>query len=295
MELTILGTSSMVPTKDRNHSAVLLSYKSEGILIDCGEGTQRQIRKAGISPGKITKILISHWHGDHVFGLPGLLQTMSSLEHEKLQIYGPAGTKRHVELMFKAFKFRPGISLEINEVERGVFFENKEFELSCLPLEHSVPCLGFRFQEKDRRRIDTEKTRKIGIPEGPLLGKLQNGRSITWKNKKYNADDLTYVVKGGSVVYICDTVLTKNCIKLAQDAVLLISESSYADDLKHKAEEYRHMTASDAAKLASSANVKKLIITHFSQRYKSVEELEDQAKTIFPNTVAAYDFMKVRV
>ena len=174
MQLTFLGTSAMVPTKERNHSAVLISYSTEGILIDCGEGTQRQMKIAGIKPSKITKILISHWHGDHVLGIPGLIQTLAKNEYDKvLEIYGPKGTKERMENMFRAFSFEDKIETRIHEITKKRFFESKGFFLETLPLEHSITTLGFSFIEKDRRRIKVNIVKKLGIPEGPLLGKLQ--------------------------------------------------------------------------------------------------------------------------
>ncbi len=134
IELAFLGTSSMVPTKERNQSAVLISYKNEGILVDCGEGMQRQFKQKGIPLTKITKILISHWHGDHVFGLPGVMSTLGTENYSKtLEIYGPKGTKKHIEDMFKAFVFDRRIKFEIKEIKSGKFFENKDFYLElCL-------------------------------------------------------------------------------------------------------------------------------------------------------------------
>ncbi len=297
IEITFLGTSAMVPTKDRNHSAVFLQYKGEGILIDCGEGTQRQLRIAEISASKIRKILLSHWHGDHVFGLPGLLQTMSALGNldSKVQIFGPKGTKKTIEMLFKTYKFTPSFELEIKDVKEGKFFENEDYELHAKLLDHTITCLGYRFQEKNTRRINVAKIKSLAIPDSPLLGELQKGKSITWKNKKYRADELTNLINGKVISYVCDTALTKNCVELAKDADLLICEASDADALVDKAEGYKHMTARDAATLASTANVKKLAVTHFSQRYKTVEEIEDNAKTIFPDTISAYDFLKIKV
>jgi len=143
MQLTFLGTSSMVPTKERNQIAVFLSYGAEGILFDCGEGTQRQFKIAGISLTKVTKILISHWHGDHVLGLPGLMQTLSSLDYTgKLEIYGPFGTKKRMESMFEAFVFDKKLDFAVKEVKSGVFFENGDFRLEAHPLEHGIETLG---------------------------------------------------------------------------------------------------------------------------------------------------------
>jgi ribonuclease Z len=286
----------MVPTKERNHSSVLLTYGSEGILVDCGEGTQRQLRLAGIPANKITKVLISHWHGDHVLGLPGLLQTLGSFEYSKpLEVYGPKGTKKHFSYMKGAFFFEERFEVSIKEVSRGVFLENKDFILEALPLEHSVPCLGYRFIEKDKRKMRLDVIKKIGIPEGPLLGRLQEGKNVKFKGRKISPDEVTYRKKGKSIAFIFDTALCKNCILLAKEADILVSEATYADELEEKAGKYKHLTARQAAMIANNANVKKLVLTHFSQRYKSLDKIETEAREVFDNTICAKDFMRLNI
>ncbi len=296
MQLTFLGTSSMVPTKERNQIAVFLSYGSEGILLDCGEGTQRQFKIAGISLTKVTKILLSHWHGDHVLGLPGLIQTLSSMDYNgKLEIYGPIGTKKRIQSMFEAFVFDKRINLAVKEVKSGIFFENNEFELEAYPLEHGIEIVGYRFIEKGKRKIDMKKTRKLGIPEGPLLGKLQQGKSIELNGNKIMPDEVTYIESGKKIAFVTDTVLCDNCYKIAEDADLLICEATYSSKLVDKSEEYGHMTAKQAAQLANKANVKKLVLIHFSARYKNTQELEEDARDIFDNVICANDFMRIEL
>ncbi len=296
MQLTFLGTSSMIPTKERNQTSVFLSYGSEGILFDCGEGTQRQMKIAGLSLTKVTKVLISHWHGDHVLGLPGLMQTLSSSEYEKtLEIYGPTGTKKRMESMFEAFVFDKRLSFKVIEVKSGKFFENNDFEIESYPLEHGIETLGFRFVEKDKRKIDMKKIRKLGIPEGPLLGKIQQGIEITHQGKKVNPDEVTYIEGGKIVAYVTDTLLCDNCYKVAENADLLISESTYSSKLTDKSEEYGHMTAKQAGQLANKANAKQLVLIHFSARYKNTQELEEDARNVFDNVVCAQDFMKIEL
>ena len=295
MQITFLGTSSMVPTKDRNHSGLLISYDTHGILVDCGEGTQRQLKKAGIALTKVTKILISHWHGDHVLGLPGLIQTLCSLGYDKtLEIYGPKGTKTYFEHMFKAFEFdRKNIDIKIKEIKEGVIFENREFKLEAALMEHNITCFGYAFIEKDKRKIDMKKVNKVGLKQGPLVGKLQDGKVVEVKGKKIKPDDVSDIVKGKKVAVIADTVPCKGCDKLAKNADILISEATYSSKLKEKGEEYGHMTAKGAALIASRNNVKKLILTHFSARYKKTNELYDDASEVFDNVECAEDLMKV--
>ena len=296
MQITFLGTSSMVPTKDRNQIAVFLSYGSEGILFDCGEGTQRQFKIAGISLTKITKILVSHWHGDHVLGLPGLIQSLSSMDYNgKLEIYGPTGTKKRMEKMFEAFVFDKRLNFVVKEVKSSVFFENNEFQLEAYPLEHGIETLGYRFVEKDIRKVDMKKIKKFGIPVGPLIGKLQQGKSIEVNDKKISTDDVTYIENGKKIAYITDTLLCDNCYKISQDADLLICESTYSSKLVGKSEEYGHMTAKQAAQVANKANVKQLILIHFSARYKNTQEIEEDARDIFDNVICAKDFMRIEL
>ena len=296
MQITFLGTSSMVPTKERNQTAVFLSYGSDGILFDCGEGTQRQFKIAGISLTKVTKILISHWHGDHVLGLPGLMQTLSSMDYAgRLEIYGPSGTKKHMEKMFEAFVFDKRLDFVVKEVKSGVFFENNEFQLETRQLEHGIETLGYRFVEKNIRKIDMKKIKKSGIPVGPLLGKLQQGKQIEINGKKIMPDDVTYIEEGKKLAYITDTLLCDNCYKIAEDADLLICEATYSSKLAGKSEEYGHMTAKQAAQLSNKANVKQLVLIHFSARYKNTQELEEDARDIFDNVICANDFMKIEL
>lgn len=284
----------MVPTRERNQSGVLISYKNEGILIDCGEGIQRQLKIVGVKLTKITKILISHLHGDHVLGIPGLIQSMSAAGYEKtLQIYGPIGTKKFMRRLFEVFIFNQKINIEVNEIKKGKFFENDDFILEAGPLKHNVDTLGYSLIEKYRRKINLKFIKKLKIPYGPLLGKFQEGKSIVWKGKKVDVDEATYKLKGQKVTIISDTVPCKGADLLAKNSDLLICEATYTSDLENKGKEYGHMTAKQAAELANRGSVKKLVLTHFSARYKDSEELRKDAKRYFNSVVCANDFMKV--
>ncbi|MBR9675840.1 ribonuclease Z [Candidatus Woesearchaeota archaeon] len=297
IKIVFLGTTCMVPTKERNHASIYLEREGAGILFDCGEGTQRQMKIAGIKPSKINKIFISHWHGDHVLGIPGLMQTMGANDYNKtLKIYGPAGTKKKITNMFGVFVFDNKIDVEVYDIIKdGVLDDSKDYVVEAYKLEHSIETFGFRFIEKDKVNIDQKKVKKIGIPDGPLLGKLQNKQSITFKNKNYSYEELTNTKKGRSIGLISDTGLTKNCFVIAKDADLLISEASHTKTHQEKAEKYYHLTAEQAAQIASQSNANKLILTHFSQRYTSTHELEEEARNVFENTLCAYDFMKIKL
>ena len=198
MKLTFLGTTCMVPTKDRNHPALLFSFQGENILFDCGEGTQRQLKIADISLMKIKKIVISHWHGDHVLGLPGLFQSIAAGGYEKtLKLYGPKGSKERIRKMFEAFVFDNHLDIQVTEIEEGKIVETENFTVEAYLLEHGIDSFGFRIIEKDRRRIMQPYVKKLGIPPGPLLGKLQEGKNIEYEGKKVKAEEATYLVKIG--------------------------------------------------------------------------------------------------
>ena len=296
MEILMLGTSSMVPTKDRNHSAILIYHDKDSLLLDCGEGVQRQMKIAGVDMNRITKIFISHWHGDHVLGLPGLIQTLCGQNYDKtLHIYIPKGTKKHFSYMLKAFEFDLRIELEVHEVSKGTAYKSEEYNVECLPLKHSVPTVGFAVVENPKRKMNLEFMKKMKIPRGPLWNRLQNGNEVMFEGKKISPDEATTLIPGKKVAYVADTAYCTNAVKLAENADVLICESTYLSEKELKAEEHEHLTAKQAALIASNANAKKLVLTHFSQRYKTVHELEDEARIYFPETIAAHDFMRIRV
>jgi ribonuclease Z len=271
-----------------------MQFKSDGILFDCGEGTQRQMKIAGIPLSKVTKICISHWHGDHILGLPGLLLTIASLDLSRsVDIFGPRGSKKAFQALFGGIEFETKFNIKITEVHEGVFFEDEDFALETLSMKHPVPCVAFAFIEKDRRRIKVDYVKKLGIPDGPLLGKLQRGENVEFKGKKVSADDTTTLIAGRKIVFMTDTLINDNCFKLASNADMLIIDSTYSSKLKDKAVEHGHLTALEAGQIASRAGVKKLVLTHFSARYKNTSELEEDARTAFDNVICAHDFMRI--
>lgn len=300
MEMTFLGTSSMVPTKERNASSIFLKFETEGILFDCGEGTQRQMNIAGINRNDVTLIFISHWHGDHVGGLVGLIQTLSSGSEEKtIKLFGPLGTKEHFEHLLKMCVFDNKVKITVNELdpkinEELIAIEKKTFKVTCVLLDHSTTCIGYSFYVKDKLRIDTKKLREKNVEEGPHLQDLVDGKSIVYKNKKINSEDVTYIVKGKKISFIWDTGECEGCDILANNSDILISEATHLDEISEKAKKYKHLTSLQAAQIASRNDVKKLYLTHFSQRYKSIEEIESEARMIFPETICAYDFLKIK-
>lgn len=289
IKITFLGTSNAIPTPRRNHSAVLLSYKNENILVDCGEGTQRQFKIAKLSPSKLTKILITHWHGDHVLGLPGLFQTLAMSDYKRtLHIYGPKHTKEYMQLLGKLFKLK--LEIKVHEGS-GKIFEAPDFYLQAEPMKHGIPSQAYSFVIKDKLRIDKKKLKKLNLPNSPLLKKLQEGRDVIINKKKIKASQVTYGEKGRKVTFILDTLMNNNAIKLAKDSDLLICESSFLNKEAALAKEHLHLTAEQAATIAKKAKVKKLILTHISQRYEhNTKPIEQEAKKIFKNVSLAKDF-----
>jgi ribonuclease Z len=295
IKIIFLGTSDAIPTAERNHTSILLEYKNEAILIDCGEGTQRQFKKAKLNLNKITKILITHWHGDHVLGLSGLLQTLSFSSYNKtLDIYGPKGTKEFMKVLLKTFAFQGKYKIDVKEVE-GKFFENDEFYLESAKMSHGIPCNAYTFVKKGRLRIDKKKLEKTKL-KGPVLKKLKEGKDIVYNGKKYLAKNLTYGEDSKKVSFVFDTSFNKNITPFVKNSDLLICESTFGAELEDKAEKYRHLNVNHTADIAKKSKSKKLVLTHISQRYnKNPQKILDAAKKIFKNSILVKDLDVIEV
>jgi ribonuclease Z len=244
--------------------------------------------------------LLTHWHGDHVSGLVGLLQTISNNENpQKITIFGPRETRERIAHLLRAVSFEESrMELEIKELnpsEVEKIYDVEDYIIQAAYLDHKIPCLGYSLIEKDVRKINMAKAKKLGLREGPLIGKLQAGHSVSLKGQTITADEVSHVQKGKKLSIILDTLPCKNAYELAAEADILIAESAYTSEMEDKSLEYKHMTTKQAALIATTANVKKLIITHFSQRYKTNKELEEDVRTFFPESQAAFDFMKIKL
>ncbi len=293
INITFLGTGASIPTKTRNHTGIFLSWKNENILIDCGEGIQRQFRLAEIPPTKITKILLTHWHADHSLGLAGLLHTLSMSGYSKtLHLHGPVGTKEKVNLLEKTFgKFR--IKLNITESSNKVF-ENNEIIIDSSEMLHNSPVNAYSFTIKEKRRLDKKKLKKLKLPNSPLLGELQKGKDIYINGKKIKASSLSYIEKQKKVSFILDTAPNKNSIALANNSDILICESSFSSEEKEKAQEYFHLTSSQAAEIAKKSKSQKLVLVHISQRHEhNTKKLLNESRKIFKNTFIPKDLDKL--
>ena len=286
VKITFLGTSDQIPSLRRNHFSALLNYNEENILVDCGEGTQRQIRRANLNPCKITRILITHWHGDHILGLPGLLSTLAvSGYNKKLFIYGPKGISKNIFDMLKLFNFHREYELEVKEVS-GKFFDNGDFCLEAQEMKHGIPCNAYSFTKKGQLRIDKDKLKKSGLPEGPLLSKIKEGKDVSYEGKKYKAKDLTYKEEDLKISFVLDTVKNPKIVSFVKNSNLFVSESTFLNELEDQAKEHFHMTAGQVGEIAKKAEVKKLALVHLSQRYEAdTSFILNEAKKAFGKEV----------
>lgn len=298
MKATLLGTSCMVPTKERNVSGLYLEYNGWGVLFDCGEGTQRQMNIAGINRNKVKILCLSHWHADHVAGVLGLIQTVSSKEKDfKIVVIGPKETKKRLDMLLNATIWDNQLNLDVIEVtgkETQVVFEGPDFYVESAELAHVTPCVGFSFVQKDKLRINTTKAKEIGIEPGPIMGRLQQGEDVMFNKKKVKSSDMTYIVKGKKFTYIADTQFCQSAVNLATNANLLVAESTYAKEHQENATLYKHMTSTDAATIAKEGNVQQLVLTHLSQRYKNPKKVLTEAQKVFENTLLGKDFLEVK-
>jgi ribonuclease Z len=302
IEITMLGTTAGVPTPQRNHAAIYFRYKGreEWVgLFDCGEGTQRQIFKAGLNFMRISDIFISHWHADHWAGLVPLVFTMN-LENraEALSVHAPEADKwvgTLISLGYGRLSFavkERDVNHEGNEIE--TIMDHPEFTIQATPAKHGVPAVAYAFVEKDRVKLDKEKMKKLGLPEkGRIYQQLKDEGEAVINGKTVKLEDVALVEKGKKIVYSGDTLPHDNIVKLAEGADVLIHDTTFFEE-RNAQFEYRHATLDEVLKIATKAGVKKLVLTHISRRYQDLEELEKQIKGL-PNVVLAKDLMKIEV
>ena len=311
MNITFLGTSSGVPTLTRNVSslALKLSQTAEVWLFDCGEGTQHQLMKSNIKSSQIKKIFITHMHGDHIYGLPGLLATLGlSGNSNGIEIYGPSELKSFVTSALESSFCKLSFPLRFREVEdfaslNKILFENDKLKVHCACLKHRLPAYGYRVSEKDKPGVfDIKKAEDSNIPPGPIYSELQAGKTVQLKDGRsfHGLDFCGPPRKGESFVYCTDTVFSESAVNLSKNADLLVHESTFSKEDEKMAYEKLHSTTIMAANTALLSNVKKLIITHLSPRYTQrspikPSDLLKEAQKIFPNTYLAKDFLTAEI
>jgi ribonuclease Z len=306
VQITFLGTSSGVPTRSRNVSSVALNLpqRPEVWLFDCGEATQHQLLRCDVKISQIRRIFVTHLHGDHIFGLMGLLATYGMAgSPSQIDVYGPSGLQEYLKASQKYSYTHFNYPLKIHTIEPGIVYEEAGFTVTCIPLKHKVPAFGYRVTEADRPgRFDIEQAKALDIPSGPVYGQLKNGQTVTLADGRIiNGRELCGAQeRGRKMVYCTDTVFCENSIQLAQDADLLIHESTFAHEDAEMAFDRLHSTCTMAAQVALSAQVQQLILTHFSPRYApgnaiGLNDLLQTAQAIFPQTQLAHDFLTYHI
>jgi len=295
-EILFLGTSASAPSAKRGLAGQIVSHNEYRFLIDCGEGTQRQILQSGIGFKRLTRILLTHGHLDHILGLGGLLSTFLRWEAiEELEVFGGRSTLERVRTLLYDVVLRgnqPPMPLLLTEIKPGIIFEADDFTVTAVPVTHRGPdCLGFVFEGKARRPFLSEKADSLGVPFGPERRELVAGKSVTLANgRTVNPDDvLGPLEKGAKLVVIGDAGRTDDLLEVCRDADGLVIESTYLDEEAEMAKQFSHLTVRQAAELGVAAKVKKLILTHISRRYREKDVLAE-AQAIFPDAIVARDF-----
>jgi ribonuclease Z len=304
LKIVLLGTSSAVPTLTRGLSSTALIRNGDVFLFDCGEGTQLQLMRSGVKRSRIHSIFIGHLHGDHLYGIAGLLSTLHLDGREApLNVFGPEGLRIFLHAAFRTSNLQFTFNLNFQEFPRGYrgrVLDEDEFYVDALPLDHSIFCLGWRFQEKDKPGVfNLERAQELEIPRGPLYRKLQHGESITLADGRTITPDMVLgpARHGKSVVYCLDTQFSERSIQLADKCTALIHETTFGPDAVDMARERKHSTMEDAARVAKEAGATSLIATHFSSRYdgKQVAQIGEEAREVFENITLGRDLLEIDV
>lgn len=300
-EIIFLGTSASAPSVNRNLSSQVVSHNECRFLLDCGEGTQRQILQAGLGFRRLNRILITHHHLDHLLGIGGLISTFMRWETiDELEIMAaPTALDRIHTLIYGVVlgKHQPPMEIRLTEIKPGIIFDHPEFVVSAFPVTHRGPdCLGFCFEEKTKRPFLVEKAEALGIPPGPWRKALVQGNSITLSDGRViNPDDVLGEEKPGVKVVFSGDVGDVDCLRgIVTNADLLVCEATYIDEEAEIAAQFGHLTARLAAELAASEGVKKLVLTHISRRYREKDVL-DEARKYFEQSTIARDFDVYRI
>lgn len=299
LNIIFLGTGGSWPTVKRNVTSIALKRGSEVLLFDCGEGTQRQFQKSKLSHMQISKIFITHFHGDHFLGLPGLIQTMQLNDRDKpLHVYGPNDMKKLLQQLLSLGYFKPGYKIVSHEVVDGDILDFDDYVVNVLRVKHGIPAVAYCLEEKIRPgKFDKPKALKLGVPEGPLFSRLQRGKTITLKDGREITPDMVLGSprKGRKIVISGDTKPCDKMVEFSKDADVLIHDATFDSSLENIAGEYGHATAFQAAEIAKKADVDKLFLTHISPRYLDKSVLEDDARKAFKNSFVATDFQDIEV
>ena len=299
LNVIFLGTAGSLPTPERNTSSVLVNREGEMMLFDCGEGTQRQMMRARTGMMRLSYIFLTHLHADHVLGIPGLLETMAFQGREQpLTIAGPKNTIHLVEAFSSICYFARDFEVRVMELDPGDAVKMDGYQVEAIETYHSVPSLGYCMKEDERLgKFNREAAVALGVPDGPLFGRLQHGQTVERDGKVIRPDQVMGEPRPGrKIVYTGDTRPCKSVELASNNADLLIHDGAPAEDMADWARETKHSTAGEAAQLAKRANVRKLVLTHISSRYsENVSPLLADAKRFFEDTIIADDLMKIEL
>jgi ribonuclease Z len=289
-DLIILGTSSQQPTRFRNHGAYLFRWNNQGFLFDPGEGTQRQFIFANVAPPVVNRIFVSHFHGDHCLGLGSILMRLNldKVTHP-IHCYYPASGKKYFDRLRYGTIYHENIHvIEHPVLEPGLVHDDGAFKIEATFLEHAVENIGWRITEADTRKFDSAKLNACGI-FGPEVKELQRLGKLMVGDKEIHLDDVSCVRVGDSIAVVIDTRVCPQAVEIARNAKILLCESTYMEEHQELAYRHFHLTSKQAAQIAKEANARKLILTHFSARYLNLKPMENEARTIFPETEVAED------
>jgi len=292
-DLVVLGTSSQQPTRFRNHGAYLFRWNEEGLLFDPGEGTQRQFIFANIAPPTVTRIFVSHFHGDHCLGLGSMLMRLNlDRVNHPIHVYYPASGKKYFDRLRYGTIYHEQIKVIEHPVSKpGIVSQDENFTIEAVFLEHGVENIGWRVTEPDERKFDKDELQKRGVA-GPLVRKLIEDGKVEANGQIVHIDEVSWIRKGDSIAVVIDTKRCPQAVELAKGAKLLLCESTYLEAHKDLAEQNFHLTARQAASIAKEAEVELLILTHYSARYLDHLDFQKEAQTVFPNTRAAKDLSR---
>lgn len=296
MDVWTIGTSSAVPTRKRSLPANMINYNGERILFDCGEGAQRRMMMDKLGMMKISRIFITHWHADHFSGLLGLIQTLEMEGREEpLYIYGPPRTEEFTERILDTGYFQRSYDIFAEDLVEGENIVGDGYEVRPFEVDHSVNAFGYVFEEEDNVKANKQKMEELGLGSSPKIGELKSGETIEWGGETIEPEDVVEKVPGRKVVYSGDTAKSQNLIEHAEDADLLIHESTVMHDMIE--DRHGHTSAKQAAEIAEEAGVEKLVLTHFSRRYRGgkEDELLEEAREVFENTELGEDGKKFEI
>ena len=295
-EIVMLGTASQAPTQDRNHNATLLRWDGRAVLFDPGEGTQRQFTRAGLSAASVTRICISHFHGDHCLGLPGMIMRLALDDgHPPVPIHYPGSGEEYFERLRFASAGQEQLPVDARPiVASGIIHQDEMFTIRCRRLAHGIETFGFRLEEPDGRRFLPGRLAALGI-QGAAVGRLRREGAIVHEGRTIRIEDVSEFRPGQVVAYLLDTAWCDAAVELAAGADVVVAESTFLSVDEHLATEFGHMTALQAGRLARVAGARRLVLSHFSRRYDDVRAFGREARLEFDDVVIAADFDRIPI